>query len=160
MCSILTSLDVSKIQEYQQNRYPCLFVDFVSKVIPGESADGYKNFSYNEWYFPSHFADEPNVPGFIQIEALVQVFLMTFLTLPGNKGKKTAFLSIDGATFRKKIVPGDRLDIHAQLTSYKRGIARGTSIGTVNGTLACKAEFTIVIPDVLRSYNPKMANNN
>lgn len=78
----------NKFKKYQQNRYPCFFVDKIVEAVPGEYAKGYKNFTYNEWFFPAHFEDEPNVPGFVQIETLTQVFLMTFLTFPENKGKK------------------------------------------------------------------------
>ena len=74
-------IDTVGILKTQRNKYPLLFIDKIIKIIPGKEAIGVKNFTYNEWYFPSHFDDEPNVPGFIQIECLVQTFLMTFLTL-------------------------------------------------------------------------------
>ena len=67
-----------EIQKFQQNRYPLLFIDYVETVKVGKYAKGHKNFSYNEWFFPAHFEDEPNVPGFVQMEALTQMFLMTF----------------------------------------------------------------------------------
>jgi len=155
---VLKDIDAFGIQQYQQNRYPLLFIDYVREIIPGKSADGFKNFSYNEWFFPAHYEDEPNVPGFIQIESLTQLFLMTFLTLPGNKGKKTAFVSIENAKFKKKIIPGDRLDIKAELKSYTRGIAKGESIGYVNGELACSVDLVIAIPDVLDQFMPKENN--
>lgn len=151
---ILKNLDAYAIQQYQQNRYPCLFIDFIEEAVPGKSAKGYKNFSFNEWFFPAHFPDEPNVPGFIQIEALTQLFLMTFLTLPGNKGKKTGFVSIENARFKKKIIPGNRLDIQAELKSYSRGLAKGASIGYINGEVACSAELVIAIPDILNQFRP------
>lgn len=151
---ILKNLDAYAIQQYQQNRYPLLFIDYVEEAVPGKSAKGHKNFSFNEWFFPAHFADEPNVPGFVQIEALTQLFLMTFLTLPGNKGKKTGFVSIENARFKKKIIPGDRLDIRAELKSYRRGLAKGTSVGYINGEVACSAELVIAIPDILNAFIP------
>ena len=151
---IIKNLDAYAIQQYQQNRYPCLFIDYVEEAVPGKSAKGYKNFSFNEWFFPAHFTDEPNVPGFVQIEALTQLFLMTFLTLPGNKGKKTAFVSIENAKFKKKIIPGHRLDIQAEIKSYRRGLAKGNSAGHINGELACSAELVIVIPDIVNEFRP------
>jgi 3-hydroxyacyl-[acyl-carrier-protein] dehydratase len=150
----LVNLDAYTIQQYQQNRYPCFFLDFVEEVIPGKSAKGYKNFSFNEWFFPAHFPDEPNVPGFIQIEALTQLFLMTFLTLPENKGRKTGFISIESARFKKKIVPGDKLEMQADLQFFRRGLAKGGCIGCVCGELACSIELTIAIPDVLNKFIP------
>jgi len=153
--SILKDLNAYEIQQYQQNRYPCFFVDWISEAIPGKSAVGYKNFSYNEWFFPAHFPDEPNVPGFIQIETLTQVFLMTFLTIPENKGKKTGFIGVKNARFRKKIIPGDRLDIHAKLDSYRRGLAKGQATGYINGEVACEVELEIAIPEIMSRYMPK-----
>lgn len=150
---IYQNIDVCEIQRFQQNRYPLLFIDYVNEVVVGESASGFKNFSYNEWFFPAHFEDEPNVPGFVQMEALTQMFLMSFLTLPGNEGKKTAFIKAE-SEFKKKIIPGDRLDIKAVLNSYRRGLARGSSIGYVKNEMACRSNFIIAIPDILREFRP------
>ena len=77
---------------------------------------------------------------------------MTFLTIPENKGKKTGFVSIKNAKFKQKIVPGNKLDIVAELESYKRGIAKGISSGFINGQLACIAELIIAIPDILNNF--------
>ncbi len=151
---VIKNIDAYAIQQYQQNRYPLLFIDYVEEVVPGKSAKGHKNFTYNEWFFPAHFTDEPNVPGFVQIEALTQLFLMTFLTLPGNKGKKTGFIAIENARFKKKIIPGDRLDIQAELKSYRRGLAKGSSVGYLNGEVACSADLVVAIPDILNEFIP------
>ncbi|MBR6419315.1 MAG: beta-hydroxyacyl-ACP dehydratase [Oscillospiraceae bacterium] len=155
MEQILRDIDAFAIQEYQQNRYPLLFVDKITEAVPGVSAKGFKNFTYNEWFFPAHFEDEPNVPGFVQIETLTQVFLMTFLTLPEHKGKKTGFVAVKNARFRKKIVPGDRLDMEAELKSFRRGLAIGTCTGYVGGEVACSVELEIAIPDVMNQFIPK-----
>lgn len=155
MSEVMRDLDAFQIQQYQQNRYPLLFVDKITEAVPGEYAKGYKNFSYNEWFFPAHFEDEPNVPGFVQIEALTQVFLMTFLTIPEYKGKKTGFVSVKDARFKRKIVPGEKLETEAVLESFKRGFARGKAAGKVNGETACTIELEIAIPDVLKQFIPK-----
>lgn len=149
----LRNLDAYQIQKYQQNRYPCFFVDHIEEAIPSKSAIGHKNFTYNEWFFPAHFEDEPNVPGFVQIETLAQVFLMTFLTIPGNEGKKTAVVS-SKAKFKQKIIPGQRLDIEAKLESYHRGLAKGSSVGFVNGRFACQVDLVVAIPDVMKRFIP------
>lgn len=152
---ILRNLDAQEIQNYQQNRYPCFFVDKIEEAVAGKYAKGYKNFTYNEWFFPAHFADEPNVPGFIQIETLTQVFLMTFLTFPQNKGKKTGFVAVNNAKFKRKIIPGDRLDIVAELDSYRRGLAKGKVTGYINGEIANQVELVVSIPDIMLEFMPK-----
>jgi len=148
------SFNLMGIQECQRNRYPLLFVDQITEAIPGKSVRGIKCFSYNEWFFPAHFDDEPNVPGFIQIECLVQTFIMSFLCMEEYKGKKTNFISINNVKFKRKIVPGETLDVEATLDSLKRGIAKGHAESFVNGEPACSAEFVVTIPDVFSRFMP------
>ena len=151
---VLKNLDPIEIQKYQQNRFPCFFLDCITEAVPGKSARGYKCFTYNEWFFPAHFEDEPNVPGFVQIETMAQAFLMTFLTLPGNEGKKAAAVQ-SKARFKMKIVPGMRLDLSAELDSYTRGLAKGRVVGMVDGEIACQLEITAAIPDIMNAFMPK-----
>jgi len=150
----ILSFDSIGIQECQRNRYPLLFVDRIDEAVPGKRAKGIKCFTYNEWFFPPHFDDEPNVPGFIQIECLVQTFIMSFLCIDENKGKKTNFASINNVKFKRKIVPGDQLTIHATLESFKRGIAKGYAESFVNEEPACSAEFVVTLPDLFSTFKP------
>lgn len=146
------TFDIPGIKECQQNRYPLLFIDKIIDVIPGESATGIKSFSYNEWFFPAHFEDDPSVPGFVQIETLVQTFIMTFLTIDEHRGKKTNFLNIDNVKFRRMIVPGEQLIVYAKLESFRRGIAKGYAESFVNDEPACRADFLVSLPDILNKY--------
>ena len=50
-----------------------------------------------------------------------------------HKGKKTNFAGINNVKFKRKIIPGDRLNINATLESFKRGIAKGTAVSFVDG---------------------------
>ena len=149
------NLNIPGIKACQQNRHPLLFIDKIVDTTPGEEANSIKCFSYNEWFFPAHFEDDPSVPGFILVEAMVQTFIMTFLTLEEHKGKKTNFISINNVKFKKMVIPGDLLKINAKLLSFKRGIAKGTVEGFVDGDLVCKAEFIVCLPDVLSNLKPK-----
>jgi 3-hydroxyacyl-[acyl-carrier-protein] dehydratase len=148
-------LDIKEIIKHQRNRYPVLLIDKIINVVPLESATGIKCFTYNEWFFPGHFDDEPNVPGFVQIESLVQTFILTFLCLPEYSGMKTNFVSINNIKFKRKIVPGDVLRIEAKLIRFKRGIATGSAESFVDDELACSAEFVVAVPDILEQFKPK-----
>ena len=149
------SFDIMGIKSCQRNRYPLLFIDQAVDVVPGKSAIGIKCFTYNEWYFPAHFEDEPSVPGFILVECMAQTFLMTFLTFEEHKGKVAVGREINNVKLKKMITPGNTLKIKAFLYSFKRGIAKGSVEGFVDGTLACQAEFTVCLPDVLSELKPK-----
>ena len=149
------SFDITGIKECQRNRHPLLFVDRIFDVVPGERASGLKCFSYNEWYFPAHFDDEPNVPGFIQVETLVQTFIMSFLSMHELRGKKTNFLSINNVKFKRKLLPGDTLIVHARLHSFRRGIASGSAVSYVGAEQACSADFVVSVPDLLEQFRPR-----
>ena len=152
-----SELNIVDIIKHQRNRYPVLLIDKVIDLEPGKSATGIKNFTYNEWFFPGHFDDDPNVPGFVQVEALVQAFILTFLCLPEYSGMKTNFASINKISFKRKIIPGDTLYSHATLKSLKRGVAQGYVNSFVQGDPAASAEFTVILPDVFDKYFPNQS---
>jgi len=147
------SLDKSGIHEYQQNREPYLLIDFATEVIPGTSAKGYKVLKDDEWFFKVHWPNDPNMPGMLQIEALVQMCSLSILTLPGNRGKVMYLVSADKLKFVKKIIPRDKLDIETNVKSYKRGLAICEAKGLVNNLIVCQAEFKLVLPDEIKIYN-------
>lgn len=151
----MLSFDINGLIKHQRNRYPVLLIDQITSVDPGKCATGVKCFTYNEWFFPGHFDDEPNVPGFVQIECLVQTFIMTFLCMDEYKGMKTNFVSANNIRFERKIVPGEMLTIEATLKSFKRGLAIGSVTSSVNGKRACSADFVITVPDVFSRFRPK-----
>ena len=152
------SLNALELQKYQPNRYPFLMLDYVTEVIPGISAKGYKNLTNNEWYFPIHFPDGPNMPGALQLEALAQMLTVAITTLPGNKGKVTHALS-HTVRFRKEVLPGEKFVIETEVISWKRGIAKGKGVAYTNGEVACEADMLITIPDILEQYLPKKNEN-
>ena len=145
-------LDKKKIYEYQQNREPYLMIDYATEVIPGKSAKGYKDFNSDEWFFKVHWENDPNVPGMLQIEALVQMSALSILSLPGNKGKVVYLANANNLKFLKKITPNKRLIIETKTKSITRGIAICEGIGIVDKQIACKADFNLVLPDEIKKY--------
>ena len=148
-------LDKKGICEYQQNRDPYLMIDYASEIIPGKSAKGYKDLKNDEWFFKVHWKNDPNMPGMLQIEALIQMSALSILTLPGNKGKVMYLTLANNLKFIKKIIPNSRLYIETAIKSYKRGIVICEGEGIVNGEIACKANFNLILPDEFNKYNLK-----
>ena len=147
------SLDLNGIKEYQQNREPYLLIDFATEIIPGKSAKGYKDLSKDEWFFKVHWPNDPNMPGMLQIEALVQMCALSILSLPGNKGKVVYLTSANNMKFIKKILPNTRLYIETKIKSFKRGLAICEGIGLVEKKAVCKAEFNLILPEEIKKYN-------
>ena len=147
------AFDIPGIMSCQQNRYPMLFIDRITECVPLKYAKGYKLFSYNEWYFHGYETTSPKVWSAIQIEAMSQIFLMTFLTADECRGYVAVSNKFNKVQLFRKIVPGDKLEFEATLDSFRRGIARGKVKGHVNGALACSMECTIVVPKLFGNFH-------
>jgi 3-hydroxyacyl-[acyl-carrier-protein] dehydratase len=142
------SFGIPGILECQKNRFPMLFIDRVTECVPGRYAKGFKLFSYNEWFFQGYEASEPKVWNVIQIESMSQMFLMTFLSMEGNRGLVTMSNRFNNVHFFKRISCGERLDLEATLDSFSRGVSRGSVKGYVDGMLACSMDCVIVVPEL------------
>ena len=147
------SLDAVELLKYQPNRYPFLLIDRVTEVLPGKYAKGYKNITNNEWYISVHFPGDPNMPGCLQIEAMAQMLTVAISTIEGMEGKIVHGYKHAG-TFHKEVRPGDRLDMDAQIISFKRGLCKGKVMGYVDGEKACELETTIIIPEIFNLFKP------
>ena len=150
------SLNKKEILEYQKNRDPYLMIDEITDLIPGEMSNGYKDWKHDDWIFKVHWENDPNLPGMLQIESLVQVSALSILTLPHNKGKIMYLTSANKVKFIKKIVPDCRFYIETKVKNYKRGIASCLGVGKVNNEIACEAEFSLILPDEFKKYNLKI----
>ena len=149
------SLDKQGIHEHQQNREPYLLIDYATEIYPGKSAKGYKDLTKDEWFFKVHWPQDPNMPGMLQIEALIQMSALSILTLPGNKGKIMYLTSAHNLKFVKKILPNSRLYIETKIKSFKRGLAICEGVGLVKNMTACKADFNLILPEEIKKYNLK-----
>jgi len=150
-------LDINGLHEFQQNRHPYLLLDAAEEIIPGKSAKGFKQLKADDWWFEVHFPGDPNMPGALQIEAMVQLGALMVTTLPGNKCKVVYLISANNLKLIKKIVPGDRLDLETKLLSWNRGMGKCSGAGYVKGQKVCCIDFKIVMPHILGEY--KVKNN-
>ena len=148
------SLNCEELKRFQPNRYPFLMIDYVTEVEPGIYAKGYKNLTNNEWYFPVHFPNGPNMPGALQLEAMAQMLTIAITTQEGLEGKVTHALE-HKVKFKKEVLPGQQLVIDAEVISWRRGVCKGKAVGKTDGEMACEAEMLITIPEILDLYLPK-----
>src|SRR5262249_13718525 len=71
---------------------------------------GLKKFSSTEAHFQGHFPGKPVMPGVLIIEAMAQTGgLLLLLEVPDRENKLLFFAAVDGARFRRPVVPGDQL---------------------------------------------------
>jgi len=67
------------------------------------------------------------------------------MVLPENQGKIALFAGIEGARFRRPVVPGDSLRLEVTIEAMKRGIGKAAAKATVDGNLACEAQLTFAL---------------
>ncbi len=149
MTDDLKSADIQRIQRILPHRYPFLLVDKVVDINGIASAIGIKNVTMNEPHFQGHFPGQPIMPGVTIVEAMAQtaaVMVGTALELE-DKNLLIYFMGIDKCKFRRKVVPGDVLQMHLETQRGKPGgkVWKFAGRATVEGELAAEAEFTAMM---------------
>lgn len=114
------------IKDTLPHRYPFLMIDKVTNVKQGESVTGYKLITNNEWFIND---SQKHMPHMLIVEALAQ--LSAFVHI--SDSDRLGFLSsLDGVEFHEKAFPGDKLNLHYELTRNRRGFVLGKGTATVN----------------------------
>ena len=140
----VNSMDIHQILELLPHRYPFLLVDKVLSCNPGKSIVAVKNVTINEHFFAGHFPHHPVMPGVLIIEALAQTAaILTFKTHDHKNDEKSVyyFVGIDHARFKKPVMPGDTLELHAEIKRFSRGIWWFSAQAKVDGKLVTEAEL-------------------
>lgn len=138
-------LNKEEIIKIIPHRDPFLMIDCAEIVEPEKSATGTKTLTGNEDFFKGHFPDEPVMPGVLIIESMAQLGAVLILSIEKYRGKKVYFTSIDNAKFRRKVLPGDTLELYVELISFRHNIGRGSASAEINGETVCSAELGFVI---------------
>jgi len=147
----MTAIDVRGILEYLPHRYPFLLIDRVLELEAGKRIVAIKNVTINAPYFVGHFPHIPVMPGVLMIEALAQAAgVLSFETLgqKSDPGSVFYFVGIDGARFKRPVVPGDQLRLEVEIVRFARSISKFKGVATVDGQVAAEAELMCTLRTV------------
>jgi 3-hydroxyacyl-[acyl-carrier-protein] dehydratase len=142
-------LDINQIMACIPHRFPFLMIDRLTEIVPHESAVAIKNVSVNEPQFQGHFPERPIMPGVLIVEAMAQAaacLVVHSLQIAGQ-GRAVYFMSIDEASFRKPVGPGDQLYVHVKKLQHRRNVWRFSGEARVGGVLVAEAVYTAMISD-------------
>jgi len=140
----MNALDINQILEHLPHRFPMLLIDRVLECEPGHRIRAIKCVSINEPYFPGHYPHRPVMPGVLVIEAMAQAAaILSFATMGQKPNDRSMyyFVGIDGARFKRPVVPGDVLTLDVEITRTVRSVWKYAGRASVDGALAAEAEL-------------------
>lgn len=141
-------LDHKQISDILPHRYPFLLVDrIVALDLENNTIVGKKNVTHNEEFFQGHFPNAPIMPGVLILEALAQTGGI-LIHQKGFSDKIAVLLNVNSAKFRRPVLPGDSLYLHAEGLHF--GIRGGKVKGQafVGNQLVAQAEIGFALREI------------
>ena len=140
-------LNIEDIKDLIPHRYPFLLIDKLIDIIPGTSATGVKNVTFNENFFQGHFESMSVMPGALIIESMAQSAgtLVMFSLKKKSKNTSVYLLTVDKAKFRKPVCPGDVLMNKVEKKQQIKNIWKFTCRSYVNNGLVSQAEISAIL---------------
>jgi len=143
----LQQADIVRIMQLLPHRPPFLLIDRIIDMDGDLSATGIKNVTMNEPFFVGHFPGRPVMPGVLIIEAMAQTAGALVVNHKGAEaeGSLVYFMTIEGARFRKPVVPGDTLSLAVRRLQQRSRVWRYEGKARVDGALVAEAEISAML---------------
>lgn len=147
----MSVMDINEIRNYLPHRYPFLLVDRILEMEDGKRVLALKNVTINEPFFPGHFPHRPVMPGVLILEALAQAAAVLSFKSSGETPDENSlvyFAGIDGARFKRPVVPGDQLLLEVTILRNMRNIWKYKAVARVGDEIAAEAELMCAIKTI------------
>ena len=134
--SIIKVLEIKK---------PFLMLDKITNFKKNKSCVGHKKVKLNDWFFKSHFINEPIMPGTLQIEAMLQTTVyLIYKSLTTNKER--CIISNISTRLVNKINKTGNLKIHSKIIKIKNGTIQCESYIIFDKKMTCSGKFLFIVP--------------
>jgi len=144
---------IEDIQRFLPHRYPFLLVDRVLEMEPGRSIVGLKNVTINEAFFQGHFPQIKIMPGVLIVEAIAQAGgILLYHSIPNPQTKIVLLSKLENVKFRRPVVPGDQLELRAEILKLKNRICHLRGRALVGGETAVEGEMMASLLDLQEAH--------
>ena len=138
------SPDIPELLDRLCYRFPALLIDEVIEHDPAVRIVAVKNVTVGEEFFQGHFPGNPMMPGVLMIEALVQAASVLLLDEDIRpSAMRTVLRGVNGARFRRQVVPGDRLFLEVTIGRRRRRLAVAAAEARVGDQVVAEAELLV-----------------
>lgn len=156
-------LGIDQVLKFLPHRQPFLLLDRVLEIHPagdvndmspngkvGTRVVALKNVSYNEPFFQGHFPSFAIMPGVLLLETMAQAASFSLYPYMASQPEgvealarnfQCIFVGVDGARFRRPVVPGDSLRIETTVTKCRGKLWAFQCTATVEGKPVAEADI-------------------
>jgi UDP-N-acetylglucosamine acyltransferase len=140
----VTTINIPIVLDRLCYRFPSLLVDAITEHDAGKRLVAVKNVTVNEEFFQGHFPGVPLMPGVLMLESLSQVAAILLLQREEAPPNARVYLrGVNGAKFRRQVVPGDQLRLEITLGARRTTLARAQAAAYVGDQVVAEAELLL-----------------
>lgn len=138
-------IEIKQIRQILPHGYPFLLVDKVIHLdLAANEIIAQKNVTINEEFFLGHFPGTPIMPGVLLLEAMAQAGGI-LIHKKGNTDRIALLMNVTNAKFRKPVIPGDVLHLHAKAVHITQKAGKIKAMATVDKNIVVEAELSYAL---------------
>jgi 3-hydroxyacyl-[acyl-carrier-protein] dehydratase len=137
-------MDFDEILRSLPHAFPFRMIDRILSIEKGKHATTLMNVSMDEPYFLGHFPKEPVLPGVLILEAMAQTGGLAFES-SFEKGEEgvPVLASVEEFRLKRKVIPGDRLIIEAEVLRIFSNLAKVKVLVRVEEEAVAEGTFVL-----------------